>query len=676
MSKSKKESVEVEQAKKSKDVSLQDKLKESTAKIEKRKKERFIWVKAWVSYILTMVMKDRGKIPDNIGDKILITSNMYITKLYMSSIIQINELGENTPETLIGVLNKSLRERGNSCVLDFTFKNQPYTVDFKDSGLNSRIKTWNNIVNNAGGMWNPNSNSVRRAKRCLYTTEVAKAGTPLKQCRMYMTIRAKNLQELNGAEKILFNQLATMGCMYLPSYNTIKENLEYMSLIGNYKGEVKEKTPVIMSNQVMSQILPNCASYNDTEGYYLGQNLRNGSPFYLNTSKITVARNMYIVAPSGVGKTYFVLNLAQSAYEEGSAVCAMDIKGNEMTAFIKAVGGYIISLRPNAVEYINSWVMHKDDCTDANAENYFKERINFSKQQMIILSGIVDKEELIDFEEMLDEFHMYLYTGCGCLASNRNSWRTTEHLNPYVVFEKFSMWLTPEKASQYNTKKSLLGTLKMYMSASGSKSYIFKREFDYANILKSDAISFDFGILQNDGAQNEIDEDLFRLKFLYMSSLNGQFVTRKYAEGKRTLKILEESQAVSPTIMSMYAREYTLRRSQNQDTILLGNSVQALSNNVLAQPIIENTTGLFVGQLTKDARETLMEQFGIWELEEMIKLPGSKNELKNSFFFINNMQDKKNYPVLKVVTNPEIGTTKPKYKITVPVKESNNMSGT
>ena len=78
-------------------------VKRSTEKYNegKYKPERFMWVKMWISYLVSLTMKDRGKIPDNIGDRILISNNMYITKLYMSTIIHIYELGTSTPVTLM-----------------------------------------------------------------------------------------------------------------------------------------------------------------------------------------------------------------------------------------------------------------------------------------------------------------------------------------------------------------------------------------------------------------------------------------------------------------------------------------------------------------------------------------------------------------------------------------------
>lgn len=636
----------------------------------KPKKEHFLWVKVWINYLVSMTMKDRGKIPDNIGDRIVITNNLYITKQYMTTIVRINELGPNTPITLMEVLVDALRDRGNKAILDVTCKNTKYDYDPKNSGLESRMRVWENTIDREDVA----KRYRERAARCLYTVEIAQSGKILKETRMYLSIRAKDIRTLNNAEKIIYDYLNMMGCVYLPAYSNIKANLEYISILGNRPYDLKSIPPVMTSNVILSQIIPNCGSYNDKDGYYLGMNIMNGSPYYMNPNNITVARNMYVVAPSGVGKTVLALNMAQSAYENGSACVFMDIKGNEYTNFINATNGYTISLRPLSTEFINSWRMIKTDTTFEQAESYFKSRIQFSKQQMIILSGLRDREQLLEFEELLDEFHDALYISMGAIPTNINSWDVTEKLTPYDVFDKFENYLTPAKRAQYSFSKTTLGTLRMYMSATGSKSYVFKHEFDYAKILAAETIAFDFGILSN-ATVSDIDADLFRLKFLYMSRLNGEFTTRKYAEGKRTFKVLEESQVVSDEIMEMYVQEYTLRRSQNQDTVLLGNSVQALKFNKTSQALIENTRGLFIGELTLDARKTVIEQFGLQHLEDFIKIPGSSNRYKNSFVFVNNMQKKSLYPIIQVeIPTGEDG--KPvMYKVNTPVKESSAMGG-
>lgn len=636
----------------------------------KPKAEHFKWVKMWINYLVSLTMKDRGKIPDNIGDRILITNNVYITKLYMTTIVHIYELGQNTPITFLEILNGALRDRGNRAILDLTCKNSRYDFDPKNSGLQSRIRAWENNVDS-----DITSRRMReRSVRCLYTVEVAQSGKTLKNTRMFLSIRAKDIGTLNAAEKIVYDMLGQMGCIYMPAHSNIRENLEYISLLGNRIYDAKGCAPVMTTNIVLSQLVPNCGSVNDRKGVYVGQNVLNGSPYYIDFETITSARNMYVVAPSGVGKTVLAVNMAQSAYENGSACVFMDIKGNEYTNFVNATNGYTVSLRPTSTEFINSWVMRKEDTDQDHAEAYFKSRIQFSKQQMIILSGVRDRQELLDLEELLDEFHDSLYISKGAIPTNMNSWSATESLTPYEVFDRFESFLTPQKRAQYNMHKSTIGTIRMYMSVNGTKSYVFREEFDYAKILGSDTLSFDFGILAGTTV-SDIDEDLFRLKFLYMSKLNGDFTTRKYAEGRRTFKILEESQVVSPEIMKMYVEEYTLRRSQKQDTVLLGNSVQALSDKDIAKPLIENTRGLFIGELTLDARKTIMEQFGIQHLENLIKVPGSSNRYKNCFVFINNMQKKSLYPIIQVqIEEGENG--KPRaYKMNTPVKEKNVMTG-
>lgn len=647
---------------KGKRKNARDKLKKVTEKKSRQGsgKIKFLTIKALVSYFASQFMKDTGKIPDNIGNNILITNNMYITKLYMNSVIQVKELGNNSVITLIGELNALLRAKACKCVLDVSIKNSKYRYDPNNSGLNSRIAAWERTVEMP---W-ASKRSKERATRCLYTVRQAASGKQLKQSRIFITIRAKDITQLNAGESIVFQGLSSMGCVVEAVYGSLKDRLAYISLVGGRSTDVRKVASVMTSNQVLADMTPNCGSYNDREGVNFGINILNGSLYNVDLSSITLARNIYIVAPSGVGKTVLAMNIAQSGYEHGMAVCMTDIKGNEYTSFVKATGGYIVSLRPTSSEYINSWVMRPEDTSYENAEMYFKSKVQFSKQQMIILSGLTDKEKINEFEELLDEFHNSLYVFLGVSPTNPKSWSATYDLNPYVVFDKFNTYCTPEKRKHYNIPNTLMGTLKMYMSKSGSKSYVFTREFDYASILNSPTVSFDFGILANKSV-SDVDMDLFRLKFLYMGKLNEEFITRKYALGQETIKILEESQVVDDNLMKMYVEEYTLRRSQKQHTILLGNSVQALKNNSAAQPLIENTTGLLVGDITEEARQIVMNSFHIKFLEEKLALIGSSPRYKNSFLFYNKMQDKQLFPILKVIMDPEAD----KPKVLIPVKE-------
>ena len=74
-----------------------------------KKREHFETIRMWVHYILSSIQKDRGKIPNNIGNRMMITNNMYITRYYLSSVIQVQTLGLDTPITLQSVLVRYLR---------------------------------------------------------------------------------------------------------------------------------------------------------------------------------------------------------------------------------------------------------------------------------------------------------------------------------------------------------------------------------------------------------------------------------------------------------------------------------------------------------------------------------------------------------------------------------------
>ena len=640
--------------------SAQESLQKAIANKHKYKKLRFITIRALMSYFASQFMKDTGKIPDNIGNNMLITNNMYITKLYMSSIIQIKELGAGSVITLIGEVNRQLRSKGNKCILDVSIKNEKYRYEPNNSGLTSRIRAWEKTLDMP---W-ASKKSRERAARCLYTVKQAASGKQLKQSRIFLTLRAKDIDQLNAGEKIVYTVLDSMGSQVEAVYGSLKDRLDYISIVGGRAVDINKVASVMTSNQVLADMTPNVGAYNDKVGIQMGVNIWNGSPYVIDFSRIAVARNLYIVAPSGVGKTVLAMNIAQSGYENGCSICMMDIKGNEYSSFIQATGGYIVSLRPTSTEYINSWIMRKEDTSFENAEMYFKARVQFSKQQIIILSGITDKEKLIELEELLDEFHHALYVYLGVSASNPKSWSKTLDLSPYEVYDRFVAYCTPQKRQQYNISNNLLGTLKMYMSRSGSKSYVFTREFDYASILNANTVSFDFGILASNNV-SDVDMDLFKLKFLYMRKLNSEFITRKYSLGIETIKILEESQVIDDSLMKMYVEEYTLRRSQRQHTILIGNSVQALMDNELAKPLIENTTGLLVGDLTDEARNLVLKSFHIEYLRDKLDLIGSRPEYKNTFLFFNKMQDRQLFPLLKVVLDPEAD----KPKVLIPVKE-------
>lgn len=614
-----------------------------------KKREHFETIRMWVHYILSSIQKDRGKIPNNIGNRMMITNNMYITRYYLSSVIQVQTLGLDTPITLQSELVRYLRKEDCKAVIDITMKQVPFNIQLNDSGLQSRITTWNYTANLEGAT----AAEKERAARCLYTVHIAEQNVPIFRTRMFITVRAKTGSELSAAEKMVYSYLNSIHAEHEQVVGNLSEVLEYMSPLSDVKPkDLKNMKALVTSEQTLAEMLPNSGALNSRTGIFMGTNVMNGTPYKLDFKDITGARSIYIVSASGKGKTVTATNICCSAVEEGYAVCIQDIKGNEFNNFVNATGGYIVSLRENSSGFINSWRMHKEDTTDAEAASYFRQRVEFSKKQLLILSGIEDYEARSDLEELLDSFHDALYESLGVLATNRNTWSSTDELTPFTVYDRLMRYLTPEVISRYKgVSRKVINSLRMFMSRDGSKSYIFKGEFDYAAILRAPTLMFDFGLLE--GSNSFHDPVIFKLKFAYMQKLNAEYVAYKFMKGVKVLKVLEESQVAvnDPEIIQGYVTEITMRRAQGQTTLLLGNSVSSLLDNPISRPIVENITGILIGNLESNACNEVINRFDLGDYADIIRAINTEDRFVNSFVFINKMEQRPSIPVVRAIWN-------------------------
>ena len=239
-----------EEVQEQKQETISDRLKKQKA--VKPKKERFEVVKMWVYYIGSMIAKDRGTIPSNIGNKILITSNMYITKLYLSSIIQITQAGLNVPITTVQELTRYLRDKKCGAVVDATFKRQRMDLSINDSGLTSRKRTWKNTMDKDY----ITDKQKEISARCLYTTDLLESGEQLCYTRVYITLRAKTGSELKRAETLAGQFFAQSSIVYLPITSNVKDTLEFMSILSDkYSREVKDAKALVTSDLTLAQMV-------------------------------------------------------------------------------------------------------------------------------------------------------------------------------------------------------------------------------------------------------------------------------------------------------------------------------------------------------------------------------------------------------------------------------------
>lgn len=626
--------------------------KQEKAKHDKAEgRERFELVKMWMYTIASTIQKDRGVIPNDIGNKILITPNMYVTKLFLSSVLQVTEMGLLTPTQFTQDLIETVREKGGTAVIDFTYKRQHMNVNSAESGLKSRRRNWEYVCASD----NVTDAQKERAARCLYTCEQLDAGERLTYTRLYITIRAKTGTELRESEKLVYNYLSGIGASYLPINSELESTLEYISILSDRTTKAtKDAKALVTSDITLSQMMPNICDSNGENGLWCGINVINGQHYRINFEDITIARNIYVVAPSGVGKTVLVQNMAMAALEKSNwRVCAMDIKGNELSRMCKAVGGVIVSLTPESRFYINYFKMEKEFTTYEDSVEYFRRNFNWAKASMVTMSGETDPQIINEMNSELEEFLNYVYIRLAVRSDNLNTWDATMTLTPFQIYDQLREFTTPAVVRKYpQSAPKLVNTLKEFMSRDGSRSYVLSQEFDMRAILAAKMVVFNFGLLKYTSV-GELDRPLFNLKYDYMTKINSDYVAYNYANGFETFKILEESQIVPPETLRKYAEEFTLRRAQRQTTVLLGNSIQALMESGIAKALIENVRALFVGHQTGDAKEELIKQFDLEEYRELLNSIGMTEERSNSFLFINRMQDDAIVPIVKVFLRPD-----------------------
>lgn len=117
---------------------------------EHRKKEKFIKLRMWISVIASSIFNDRGSIPPNIGNNIMITNNVYITKNSINGLILVCEFSNTTPMCWTSDLLNRVKDRVPDVQIDFTFKCKRVFYDLHDSGLQGRIRQWTSCICNQG----------------------------------------------------------------------------------------------------------------------------------------------------------------------------------------------------------------------------------------------------------------------------------------------------------------------------------------------------------------------------------------------------------------------------------------------------------------------------------------------------------------------------------------------
>lgn len=615
----------------------------------RRKRERFIVSRMWISTLISKFFNDRGTIPDNIGNNILVTNNMCITKNNLTAVIHVIELSEITPISWTSDIVRYVKDQTRGVIVDITFKGQKYHPDITPSAIASREKTWRQTLDNS---LMPES-YVRRAARCLYSLDIARSGASLTKQRIYIKVRAKNGTTLKKGLQAVTVYLSSIQAKYKRIQSNLEEHLAYMSMMSDKKpAHLKDLAPVIFSTQTFAESMPVIQGANDSKGVLMGYDSESGFPYFIDFKATAAAKNIMLEALSGWGKSFMASFWLYPFFAEGFNLAIMDIKGNEFDAVTEALHGVTLSMRSNATKYINTFKWNTKEVFDGDYRTYANERYRMSKDRMLCICDLPEKETS-QAEALLEEFLQYVYESIGAKADNVNTWSRTFNLNPYLIFELFERYVSTEIRRKYKDVISkMMERLRIYMSKHGSKSHMYRDSYDYIDILDTKCLTFDFGLLESSSNNDLV---MFHLKVMDMVAINDAYVSYKKKRSEWVFKLLEESQVADDWLMNVYVREITLRRSQNQVTALLGNSVAALAQNPLSRPILENINILCLGSLNLSSQKYLEEEFGLKKAEiEVLKEIQTDPDMQRKFLLVNRMEADSTTAVLEANVPEEV----------------------
>lgn len=619
---------------------------------KRRSKEKFITLRMWLSTLISKFFMDRGTIPPTIGNKLLVTNNVYTTKNHITAIIHVIEMSEATPISWTSELLQIVKDQTKGVTIDITMKGQKYFPDLTPASISSRERSWRATLDNE---YMPEV-YVRRASRCLYSLDVARTGIPLYKARTYISVRATNGRDLNHGIQLVQMYLSSIGAVYKRLQSNIEEHLAYLALVSDKKPEhLKDVAPIIFSIQTLAESMPDIQGANDDKGVLMGFDNRSGYPYLIDFKATANAKNIMIEALSGWGKTFMASYWLYPFYAEGFNLAIMDIKGTEFTAITRALGGVTLSMRNSSTNYINTFRWNPQEVFDNDYEVYAHERFRVSKTKMLMIADLNEQEES-QAEALLEEFLRYVYRSIGVTQNNVNTWKRTETLNPYVIFDKLEQYISNEIRQKYGeVATKVLERLRIYMSRHGSKSHVFRDAYDYFQVLDSRCLTFDFGILES---STNNDRVLFHLHVMDMVTINDEYVSHKKRNGEWTVKLLEESQIVDDWLTKVYTREMTLRRAQNQVTVLLGNSVAALAQNPLSKPMVENINILCLGSLNKSSRKFLLDEFGLAQEQiEILEDIQVNPMMVRRFLLVNRMEADSTTAILEARVPQEVSNS-------------------
>lgn len=607
----------------------------------KKKKYRFLGLRMWFSVFISHFYPDMDTISDRMHGKLYIGNNEIVTKNSKTALILVYDLGVKCPKFFPSILERRIKRRFRNVKLDFVAKTEPYIPDSR-TGLDSRVEAWTKTLKKK-----KNASQGRKdiASRCLYTVDLFNSKVPLFKVRYYVEIRVGNQDKLQDVVDKVEEELSGFGVRYKTIKSNIDKHIKYIAMINSVAPkDIKDIPWLICTTQTLAEISPNAQGVNDVDGMVLGTDLLSMQPYIVNFFASPGAKNIYIQAPAGNGKTFIAVNWCVEARDHNMRVCIRDLKGNEFTSFTRAYNGIVYDLGPKSNQFPN--VLKWDSNTPMNAMEYTNKMLTLTKTILMILSKVKEEEREL-LEIFVNEFINALYSKLGAVRENRNTWYRTETLTPYTMFEHLKEFISTGIRQRFGkTLDAAYSNWSEYFTPSGLYGHTFMYEIKYEDFIHTDVLTFTFDMLSDTSIQ---DIPLYEVKTLFANVIEDDYLMYNKLKGLWTLMIEEESSIASDFILESYVKNFLLRRVQNVINVMLGNSLSALLSNKISKSLMDTINMLVVGGVNKETRDYLVAQYDLSDtIQKRLKEIKDIQTFESTFVVVNMLQKKPVNGLLKV----------------------------
>ena len=600
--------------------------------------------KMWIDTLLNMFTSEVSSIPRDIGNDMLVTSSMLVTRAGVRLFIIPEEWSDEVDRGFCSSLVDFVKSNVDNVEVSVKFVTKRTRVDLRDPTIESNIMLWERYLSKKI----KNEARVRRVSRLLMAVEELKTGVNTYNVQTIIEVRGKSYRNAYRAFKSVCQYLDSTGTDYWKINNSLSQYLPFIMKTFVSKTKVADEVPrCLFTTKTLSHSMGIIQGVNAENGLLLGMDVLNKSPYYIDDSG-RGAKNIFLYGNSGSGKTVTAIMMCVSAILNGRNLTISDVKGNEFTGLTKAFGGEIVSLRVTDDTFIN---VFKLDESKAKDKEYYRKMCLYQKKFLttVINAPLSEEDNANAFvAEFLNSINIQ-----EAITENPSTWRKSRNIRVKELYERVCNFISDDVERAFGTSliTRVKNQFKSHFSSKGDLSYLYDVELDYSTVIDNSLICFDFGLLKSARVKYEA---VINLKFFMHDIINDDFIARKFEQDRdnKTLIVEEESQIVPERVIETYKENFTIRRAQGCNNLLLGNSIGALKNRVAGQAIIDNTNILILGKSNPNSVDTLMKEFDL-DSDDHVKLKSICNDKTENHYFLVKDFSKKSIKTIVDVKIPE-----------------------